>query len=137
MGKSSDPGLKWLARHTEGDSFFVSYALAQYKVMHGVGDEQLMRVLGCTREALDRLALCRLPDDRDPGFRGQVQQIAAFVSCNADRLMGVFREIAAVASLREQPAQRSMSGLLLAARDRKPGEDADRPDPSKKRKPKR
>ena len=137
MGKSSDTGLEWLARRTEGDSFFVSYALGQYKATHRVGDEQLMRVLACTREALDRLALCRLPDDRDPGFREQVQQIAAFVSCNADHLMRVLREVAAVASLSEQPAHRSMSGLLLAARDRKPGEDADRPDRLKTKKPKR
>jgi hypothetical protein len=137
MGKSSDISLESLARRTEGDSFFVSYALAQYKAMHRVGDEQLMRILACTRRALDRLALCRLPDDHDPGFREQVQQIAAFVSCNADHLMRVFRDVAAVASLREPPAHRSMSGLLLAARDRRAGEGAGRPDRVKTKKQKR
>jgi hypothetical protein len=137
MGKGSDTRLEWLARRTEGDPFFVSYALAQYKAMHRVGDEELMRVLACTRRDLDRLALCRLPDDRDPAFPEQVQQIATFVSCNANHLISVFREVAAVASLTEQPAHESMSGLLLAARDRKAGDRADRLNRSKKKKPKR
>jgi hypothetical protein len=137
MGKSSDTGLEWLARHTGSDTFFVSHALAQYKVTHRVDDEHLSRLLACSRRALDRLALCRLPDDRDATFRERVQQIATFVSCNADRLLGVLREVAAFDSLREQSDHASSSGLLMAARDRKARETSHPSKPGKSKRQRR
>jgi hypothetical protein len=133
--KGSNAGLDWLVRHTKNDPFFVSHALAQYKAICDVDDEHLMGVLGCNRRALIRLALCRLPDDRDPTFRQVVQEIATFVSCNADGLIGVFREAAAFASLREGTG--STSGLLIAARDRNAGETGHRPNRHKTKRPKR
>jgi hypothetical protein len=87
--------------------------------MLGVGDVDVMALLRCTPEGLDRLALCRLPDDRDIRFADQVRQIATFVSCDAERLLKLLREVAAFSSLRDDRDGVMATGLLLAARDRK------------------
>lgn len=112
-------GLASLIRRTQKDPFFVSHALARYKSMLGVDDADLMELLNCTPEGLDRLALCRFPDDRDIRFADQVRQIAAFVSCDAERLLKLLREVAAFSSLRDDLDGATATGLLLAARDRK------------------
>ncbi|MFY9822777.1 MAG: hypothetical protein WAM82_15450 [Thermoanaerobaculia bacterium] len=68
--------------------------------------------------SLDRLALCRLPDDKKPRFQEDVRKIATFVSCDADRLVILLREIAALHSLRDA-SEASPESFLMAARDRK------------------
>jgi hypothetical protein len=112
-------GLASLLRRTQKDPFFVSHALAGYKSMLSIDDADLMALLRCTPEGLDRLALCRLPDDRDIRFADQVRQISTFVSCDAERLLKLLREVAAVGSLRDDREGVTATGLLMAARDRK------------------
>jgi len=97
-------------------------------------------MLQCTIEAVARLALCRRPDDRAAKFRQEVQRVATFASCSAERLVQILREVAAVASLRGEGSEASSQGLLMAARDRrssgKPPERAPVDKKRSKRKPK-
>src|SRR5258707_631676 len=100
MSASRTRGLASLIRRTQKDSFFVSHALATYKSMLVADDAGLMKLLSCTPEGLDRLALCRFPDDRDTHFTDHVRQIAAFAPCDAEGLLKLLREVAALRSLR-------------------------------------
>ncbi|MDQ3775289.1 MAG: hypothetical protein M3461_13530 [Pseudomonadota bacterium] len=134
MAGSSDPGLRWFARRASADAFFLGRALAEYQAMHGLDDGTLAEMLQCTLEALARLALCRRPDDQAAKFREEVQRIATFTSCNAERLVELLREVAAVASLREEGSDASSQGLLMAARDRRSsGEPLEKTAADKKR----
>lgn len=119
MAESGDPGLWWFARRASTDAFFLGRALAEYQAVHGIDDRKLAEMLQCSLEALARLALCRRPDDQAATFREEVQRIATFTSCNAERLVELLREVAAVASLREEGSDASSQGLLMAARDRR------------------
>jgi hypothetical protein len=82
-------------------------------------DGPLAGVLECTPEALQRVALCRWPDDQGARFQEHVRQIASFASCNADRLVQILREVGALVSLGQGESGQATSGLLLAARDRR------------------
>lgn len=140
MAESGDPGLWWFARRASTDAFFLGRALAEHQAMHGIDDRKLAKMLQCTVQALARLALCRRPDDQAAKFREEVQRIATFASCNAERLVQLLREVAAVASLREEGSEASSQGLLMAARDRrssgKPQERGPADKKRSKRKPK-
>ncbi len=139
MAESGNPGLWWFARRASTDAFFLGRALAEYQASHGIDDRRLAKMLQCTIQALGRLALCRRPDDQAARFREEVQRIATFASCNAERLVQLLREVAAVASLREEGSEASSQGLLMAARDRrscgKPPERAPADKKRSKRKP--
>lgn len=121
MGESGDPGLWWLGRRASSDAFFMGSALAEYQAIHSIDDRRLANILRCSTQALARLALCRRPDDQATRFREEVQRIATFASCNADRLAQLLREVAVVASFREGPGECASQGLLMAARDRRSG----------------
>lgn len=118
MSARRKPRLAALIRRTEIDTFFVSRTLARYQSMRNIGDAELRRFLNCTSDGLERLALCRLPDDRDAQFRDHVRQIASYVPCDASRLLELFREVAALDSL-QGGEDGEATGLLLAARDRR------------------
>jgi hypothetical protein len=110
--------LTALIRRTRTDSFFVSRALTSYQSMRDLSDAELRQFLQCTSEDFERLALCRFPDDRDARFRDQVERIAAYAHCDIDRLLELFREVAAFDSLQGGQHDEA-TGLLLAARDRR------------------
>ena len=117
MAESGDPGLRWFARRASTDAFFLGKAFAEYQAMHGIDDRKLAKMLQCNIAAVARLALCRRPDDQAAKFRQEVQRIATFTSCNAERLVQLLREVAAVASLRDEGSETSSRGLLVAACD--------------------
>src|SRR5439155_5495036 len=96
------------------NTFLLGRTLSEYEQANGLNDAALAAKLGCTREALSRLALCRCPDDRDPSFAKDVQAIASFAPCSANALIGIVRQVRALHALREQPA--TSAGLLMAAR---------------------
>jgi hypothetical protein len=132
--ESDDPGLRELARRASTDPFFLGKAFADYQAMQGIDDRKLAKILQCTVEAVARLALCRRPDDEAAKFRHEVQRIATFASCNAERLVQLLREVAAVASLREAGSEPCSRGLLVAARDwRSSGKLSERGTAEKKR----
>jgi hypothetical protein len=106
------------------DTFFLGWALLVYQEAHSIDDHQLAQWLECSLKALDKLALCRLPDDKSGKFQHDVKQIAQFGPCNADRLVQLLREVVSISSLRGEVIEDAI-GLLMAARDRKPGGEDD------------
>lgn len=110
--------LRRAVERTRKTPFFMGWALAVYEKLHNLEKRQIAERLQCAPEALDRLALCRRPLDTEPEFQAHLRRIADFVSCDADRLVQVLREVAAFASLRET-TDAPENSFLLAARDRK------------------
>ena len=116
--------LRRLVERARQDAFFIGRALAVYQQLHGLDDQQLAQWLECSEADLNRLALCRLPDDKSDGVQRGVRKIAAFAACNPDRLVQVLREATAWDAF-QGDSQDPAHGFLLAARDHKPGSDDD------------
>jgi hypothetical protein len=109
--------LQRLIDQVRRDPYFLGNALTKYEVLHGIGDKHLAEWLNCGLDSLTRLALCRMPDAEQDRFQQDTKRIAEFASCDADRLVQLLREVTAISSLRDD--DRSSSGLLIAARDRR------------------
>jgi len=109
--------VRWMAERARGDAFFLGKVLSEYQRASALDGPGLATALRCAPEALDRLALCRWPDDRAASFAREVRAIATFAPCDSDALMQVLRQVAAMRALRNQGAGLT-DGLLMAARDR-------------------
>ena len=101
-----------------GRPFFMASALAGFKALRGMTDEQLATFLGCAPGALAELGLCRRPDPALSTFRADVEGVAAHVGAASERLARLLREVDSVAALRRAPSAPVDRGALLAARDR-------------------
>ncbi len=122
--------LRRLVERVRRDAFFVGRALAIYQRRHDLDDLKLAQRLECSVSDLKRLALCRLPDDKQQiEFQQDVRKIAAFAPCNPDRLVQLLREVASWDALQGDSQERA-NGFLLAARDYKPDGDDDLSGPS-------
>jgi hypothetical protein len=120
--------LRRLVERARRDAFFVGRALAIYQKLHDLDDQQLVQWLECSKDNLTRLALCRLPDNKKGEYQQDVRKIAAFATCDPDRLVQLLREVASWDAL--QGGSREVAdGFLLAARDHKPDGDDDLPGP--------
>jgi hypothetical protein len=127
MGKASvtggtsrnDKTWRRLVDRSRRDPLFVGWALGQYGQVHGLTEDQVLTWLECRGDRRDQLALCRLPDPDESAFPASIRRIADFVGCKADRLVQLFRQVAALVALREGDAGAAGRGLLMAARDRK------------------
>jgi hypothetical protein len=116
--------LHRLVAKARKDAFFVGRALAIYQRLHDMDDPQLAQRLECSVSDLNRLALCRLPDDKRIGYQQDVRKIAAFAACDPDQLVQLLREVASWDALQGDSQERA-NGFLLAARDHKPDGDDD------------
>jgi hypothetical protein len=106
------------------DAFFIGRALTVYQRLRDMDDQQLAQWLACSEPDLNRLALCRLPDDQQDRFQQDVRKVATFAACNPDRLIQLLREVSSWDTL--QGGDRKLAaGLLLAARDHKPDREDD------------
>ena len=127
MGKASVEGGRssneraWrrLVDRSRRDRLFVGWALGQYGTAHGLADDAVLKWVECRPDRRDQLALCRVPDPEEDAFPNNVHRIAQFVGCNADKLVQLLREVAALDALRDRDAGAAGGGLLMAARDRK------------------
>lgn len=115
--RGNTTGWRRLLSRASADPFFLGSALALYKSTRGIEDDELAEWLECSPEALARVILCRLPTQEERLAR-DVQTIADFAGCNADRLIATIREVAALGALRKE-GEASREGFLMAARDRK------------------
>jgi hypothetical protein len=105
--------LESLATRLEGDPFFLACTLKDYAHSEGLDNEGLASALGCDRETLAMLRLCRTPDATR--FRDDIDRIASRFGVNRDVLMLAVRRGQAIVAMARQPEQ--SSGMLLAARD--------------------
>ncbi len=113
-----------LADRTLDDTFFLGWAVNEYKKANNFNDKMLENWLECSSDNIKKLLLCRLPDDKSDHFQEDVIKIAKYVSCNPDKLIVLIREVASVESLKMNSEELS-DGLLMAARDRKKIDDKD------------
>jgi hypothetical protein len=114
----SDP-LEGLARQVADDTFFLAPLLADFARGEGLDDDALADRLGCRREDMAALRLCRAPRPDPAGFREDVECIAGHFRLDVDRLIEAVRRGQVLQRLRQEAGR---SGSLLAARDRPPGE---------------
>jgi hypothetical protein len=105
--------LESLARRVGDHPFFLAAVLARYAGAEGLDDAGLAGALGCDRDALPDLRLCRAP--RRETFRADVECIATRFGLDAGRLAGVVRYGQA---LQQMAGERAARGMLLAGRDR-------------------
>lgn len=105
--------LRRAARRAETSRLFLGRWLADYRAQTGLDEPAIAAELGCSREGLVRLALCRAPRE-GAGFRDDLASAAAHAGADLDRLISVVRRAQALATLRAAQA----GGFLAAARDR-------------------
>jgi hypothetical protein len=116
----NDP-LEGLARHVAADPFFLAPLLAEFARGEWLDDEALAVRLGCRREDLAALRLCRAPRPDPDGFREDVECIAGHFRLDVDQLIEAVRRGQVLQRLRKVAGA---SGSMLAARDRPPGEQS-------------
>lgn len=120
----SKPTSLWITKFTSKirkDDYFLGKFIAEYEALNNMSDLQLAKYLECSLDALNRLALCRMPDDIENQFQQDVRRISEFAECNTDRLISLIREINALKALRGKQSTHADPTLLLAARDRRVG----------------
>ena len=117
--------LRWAAKRAAEQPQLLGYELREYRVLNNASEDKLATVLGCSRDALVCLALCRRPDPSASSFRDDVEQIAMHCGANAQKLAALLREVDSLRTIRQVPAPHHLAavrpGLLAAARDRKRG----------------
>jgi hypothetical protein len=63
--------LETAAARAEAEPFFLAFALAAFQRQHGIDDIALAAMLGCTREVLTQLRLCRCPGGAQPKWTAE------------------------------------------------------------------
>jgi hypothetical protein len=109
--------MKKFVEKASSDTYFIGNILSKYKDSHKLDDNELSRYLNCKSTDIKRLALCRVPDDSKDSFQRDIQHIADFVSCNADNLIKLIREINIVEALLQASKKDFKDNMLMAARD--------------------
>ena len=117
--------LQKLVEKANTDRFFVGWSLAQYQAFHDLDEQGLAQFLECDPEHINRLSLCRQPDDQGGQLQDQVRRIAGFGACSPDRLVRLMREVAAFSALQEGTEERQ-GAMLMAARDREKEREVDK-----------
>lgn len=75
------------AKRASAKPRFVAFALAHYQRVHKLSDIELTTLLEMLPKRLPLLALCRRPSNEQ-----EMQQIADYASCSAERLSQVLLE---------------------------------------------
>jgi hypothetical protein len=95
------------------DSFFLASAMQEYAETEGLDAEGLAVALGCGREQLGPLGLCRRP--HGDTFVADVRQIAGRFGIAEERVATVVRRADVLATMRTAGES---DELISAARDR-------------------
>lgn len=103
---------------SEVDRFFMASAVVLFQSERDWDDADLAGWLACDIDGVRRLSLCRRPLPDSDGFSNDIETIAAYVRCEADRLVQLVREVDAIEAIRQR-GRRDADPLLMAARDRK------------------
>jgi len=107
------------ARRSAQEAWMLGHAFARYRELEDRSPEELAAELGCTREVLHWLSLCRRPEGE--AFTEQAFTIAQRFAVEPLRLVTVLRRVEvvdALAALAEGEEAADEDALLLAARDR-------------------
>lgn len=116
---TSPDWLEMAARRSAQEAWMLGHAFARYRELEGRSPEELAAELGCTREVLHWLSLCRRPAGES--FSEQAFTIAQRFAVEPLRLVTVLRRVEvvdALTALGEGEEAADEDALLLAARDR-------------------
>lgn len=115
--------LDRLARRVQSDPLFLAAPLARYAQSQQLDDDALAALLGCDRDTLRQLRLCRNPDLTPPHFWEDVERIAGRFHLDPDHLAEIVRfGQALLHAPSSSSAGSSGGGSLLAAREETEGE---------------
>jgi hypothetical protein len=110
--------LEKFARRVQSDSFFLAAPLGCYAQSEHLDDDALAVRIGCDRETLTHLRLCRNPDPMPPNFWQDVERIAAHFQTDPHRLAEIVRFGQGLLQSRApETAANEVSGYLMAARE--------------------
>ena len=110
----TDP-LEALAARAQREPFFLAAPLAAYARSEHLDDAGLADALGCRREDLVMVRLCRAPRAELPEFWEDVRCVAGRFGLDAERLAEAVKRGRVVLRLQAAPPG---TGGLMAARDR-------------------
>ena len=110
--------LEDLARRAEEDPFFLACLLRWFATSESMTDDALAQHLGCTRETLVDVRLCRSPDGTPKQFAAGVERIAERFGLDKKILAKTIRRGRVVMQMQ------TAAPTSMAARDRKPEEPA-------------
>ncbi|ADO73058.1 hypothetical protein [Stigmatella aurantiaca] len=116
--------LKTAARRGGQEPWTLGHVFEQYQRIEGQSPEGLAAELGCSLGVLQWLSLCRGP--RAERFAGDVREVSQRFAVAPHRLAAVVRRVEVMAALARGPEEEESvrkGPLLLAARDRSPGEE--------------
>jgi hypothetical protein len=110
-----DDPLQTLAARAEREPFFLASLLAAYARSEGLDDTGLANALGCRKEDLVMVRLCRAPRAESPEFWEDVQCVAGRFGLDLQRLAEAVKRGQVIVRL--QTTQAAGGGRLMAARD--------------------
>jgi hypothetical protein len=114
-----------LAARAEDKPFFMAWLLAAYAQSEGLDDAGLAAALGCSREEVVMLRLCRAPRTDPAEFWDDVVCIAERFGLSPERLAEAVKRGRVVR--RFQSVDQSVGGSLMAARDPESDASPERP----------
>src|SRR5947208_1425294 len=114
--------LERFASRVKDDPYFLASALQTFASCEELDDISLAERLGCSRDTLPLIRLCRRPEKSGPGFRADVERIATRYMLDRPILAEIVRRADAIEAMTGRVPGR---GLLMAARDR--SESGDHP----------
>ncbi len=123
--------LERLAQRIALDPDFLAAPLSCYAASHKLDDAALALRLGCDRDTLTHLRLCRNPEPLPPRFWQDIERIASCFHLDPDILAEIVRFGQSLVQLRQPTdvSTNSEPGLMLAAREDEDGENLPREEP--------
>jgi hypothetical protein len=112
-----------MAERARREPGYVGHVFAAYQARAGLDEAGLLRELGCDRDQLWRLALCRVP--RPEQFVADLDQITARTGVDPLGLARILRLESVLGALAEQAGE---TRALRAARRRNDGPDGQEAD---------
>lgn len=107
-----------IAEKAKQRKFFLSSTFSIFQSAHGINDEELSQILGCSIDDLNRLALCRKPNSEILSFKEEVEQISNSFSVDKVRLAQIIKEVDSIILFREiDHSNLDNKGFLIAARE--------------------
>jgi hypothetical protein len=114
--------LENMARRLENDPFFLACPLKLFQASEGLSEDALAASLGCSRDSLTSIRLCRAPGGEEDSFHDDIGRIATRFLVDGDALAEAIRRGQALFHMTRKETK---SGTLLAARDGDGQDEAD------------
>jgi hypothetical protein len=114
--------LEQLTMRLVEDDFFLASVLKEFAESEQLDEQGLANFLGCKKDILIPLYLCRRPRGESQSFRKDIEMISERFGLNLESLVDILRRADALQSLR---GLTEYSGFLMAARDKENQEDED------------